>query len=79
MGTEKYPDENSYSQFVTDAGGMTNAYTSLNDTNYQFEVANDKFEETLDRFSQFFISPLMLKDSVDREINAVDSENKNNL
>jgi len=34
MGTEKYPDENSYSQFVTDAGGMTNAYTSLNDTNY---------------------------------------------
>lgn len=33
----------------------------------------------LDRFGQFFISPLFLEDTVDREIKAVDSENKKNL
>ncbi|ORY17825.1 Metalloenzyme, LuxS/M16 peptidase-like protein [Clohesyomyces aquaticus] len=33
----------------------------------------------LDRFGQFFISPLFLEDTVDREIRAVDSENKKNL
>lgn len=33
----------------------------------------------LDRFSQFFIHPLFLEDTVDRELQAVDSENKKNL
>lgn len=33
---------------MQDKGGMTNAFTSLNDTNYQFEVSNEAFEETLD-------------------------------
>ena len=33
----------------------------------------------LDRFAQFFIAPLFLEDSVDRELRAVDSENKKNL
>ncbi|RAR15488.1 LuxS/MPP-like metallohydrolase [Stemphylium lycopersici] len=33
----------------------------------------------LDRFGHFFISPLFLEDTVDRELRAVDSENKENL
>lgn len=33
----------------------------------------------LDRFAQFFIKPLFLEDTLDRELRAVDSENKKNL
>jgi insulysin len=33
----------------------------------------------LDRFAQFFIEPLFLEDTLDRELQAVDSENKKNL
>jgi insulysin len=33
----------------------------------------------LDRFSQFFIDPLFLSSTLDRELRAVDSENKKNL
>ncbi|KAF2871159.1 Metalloenzyme, LuxS/M16 peptidase-like protein [Massariosphaeria phaeospora] len=33
----------------------------------------------LDRFGQFFICPLFLEDTLDRELKAVDSENKKNL
>jgi insulysin len=33
----------------------------------------------LDRFAQFFIHPLFLEDTLDRELRAVDSENKKNL
>jgi len=33
----------------------------------------------LDRFAQFFIEPLFLEDTLDRELRAVDSENKKNL
>jgi insulysin len=34
---------------------------------------------TLDRFSQFFIHPLFLADTLDRELRALDSENKKNI
>jgi insulysin len=33
----------------------------------------------LDRFAQFFVAPLFLEDTLDRELKAVDSENKKNL
>ncbi|RLL97604.1 hypothetical protein CFD26_106184 [Aspergillus turcosus] len=33
----------------------------------------------LDRFAQFFVSPLFLESTLDRELRAVDSENKKNL
>jgi len=33
----------------------------------------------LDRFAQFFISPLISEDGVEREINAVNNENSKNL
>jgi insulysin len=33
----------------------------------------------LDRFAQFFIKPLFLEDTLERELKAVDSENKKNL
>lgn len=33
----------------------------------------------MDRFAQFFIAPLFLEETLDRELKAVDSENKKNL
>jgi len=39
----------------------------------------EHLEAALDRFAQFFIAPLISADGVDREINAVDSENGKNL
>mmetsp|Transcript_37379 Transcript_37379/g.49131 ORF Transcript_37379/g.49131 Transcript_37379/m.49131 type:complete len:94 (+) Transcript_37379:234-515(+) len=74
MGTEKYPSENEYAEFISNNGGYNNAYTNLTDTNYHFEVSNEAFGEALDRFAQFFLCPLLGDSSTDREMNAVDSE-----
>ena len=74
MGTEKYPSENEYTEFIKNNGGGDNAYTSFTDTNYYFDCSNTGFNEALDRFSQFFKSPLLKEDSTDREMKAVDSE-----
>jgi insulysin len=74
MGSTKYPSENEYSEFISDNGGYSNAYTSLTNTNYQFEVSNESLEGGLDRFAQFFICPLLKEDAADREMQAVDSE-----
>lgn len=79
MGTEKYPKENDYSEFLSSHNGSSNAYTSTIDTNYFFDVGYEYLEPALDRFSQFFICPLFLESCKDRELLAVDSENKKNL
>ena len=74
LGTEKYPEEGEYAQFLSSNGGYDNAYTSFENTNYYFSVNSEKLEEALDRFSQFFIGPLFNEDAVKREISAVNSE-----
>lgn len=74
LASEKYPKESEYSSFVAAHGGCTNAFTSLEDTCYMFEINHTHLEEALDRLAQFFICPLILEDGVDREIKAVDSE-----
>lgn len=77
--SEKYPEEDSYSKYITEHGGSTNAFTSSESTNYFFDVNTEGFEEALDRFAQFFTKPLMSADATMREIKAVDSENQKNL
>ena len=57
MGSKKYPGEYSWSDFIKQNGGYNNAYCDDEDTNYYYDVGNQAFEESLDRFSQFFINP----------------------
>eukprot|EP01018_Ginkgo_biloba_P032600 Gb_24525 [translate_table: standard] len=77
--SEKYPLEGSYSKYLTEHGGRSNAFTSSEHTNFHFDVNADYFEEALDRFAQFFTCPLMSPDATSREINAVDSEYRKNI
>lgn len=37
-----------FQKFIDDHAGSTNAYTATENTNYHFEIANDKFKEALD-------------------------------
>ena len=74
LGTEKYPDPDEYSKFINSNGGSQNAFTAPNITTYFFDIKQEALEQTLDRFSQFFVSPLFTSEFVDREKNAVHSE-----
>ncbi|KAJ0360313.1 hypothetical protein COL26b_014108 [Colletotrichum chrysophilum] len=92
MGTKKFPVENEYSQYLALHSGDSNAYTGATSTNYHFDVsakpANDMepsasnpspLKGALDRFAQFFIEPLFLESTLNRELHAVDAEQKKNL
>ena len=57
LGTDKYPDPAEYEEYITEHGGSRNAYTSLEITNYFFDVNAAHLPEALDRFAQFFIAP----------------------
>jgi insulysin len=78
MGTEKYPDENDFGDFLTKHSGETNAFTDMDSTNYHFEISNEMFIQALDKFAQFFIKPSLNKSAIEREMKAVESENKKN-
>ena len=51
MGTEKYPAENEYSEYILNNGGSNNAYTLMTNTNFHFDISNDGFGGALDRFA----------------------------
>lgn len=79
LGTEKYPNENAYSTYLSENGGTSNASTYADNTKYYFDVVPTKLENALDRFAQFFIAPLFTVSATDREIKAVNSEHEKNL
>ena len=51
----------------------------MEQTLFKFEVLAAHLTEALDIFAQFFISPSFTASAVDREMNAVDSENTKNI
>lgn len=79
LGTKEFPKHDEYSTYMEKNGGMDNAYTSDEVTNYFFEVDNAALEGALHRFSRFFVSPLFDATYVDREKNAVNSEFEKNI
>ncbi len=74
MGTEEYPDESSFTKFLTEHGGQTNAFTHGDYTSYMFALNTDGFQEALKRFASFFKTPLFNPAGVSRELNAIDQE-----
>ncbi|KAI0362448.1 insulin-degrading enzyme [Trametes cingulata] len=78
MGTEQYPKENEYSEYLAKNNGSSNAYTGTSNTNYYFNVSTAALPGALSRFAAFFHSPLFAPSCTVRELNAVDSEHKKN-
>ena len=74
LGTQRYPSAGEYQTFISEHGGSHNASTSLEHTNYFFNVDAAYLEDALDRFAPFFFEPTFDAKYVDRERNAVESE-----
>ena len=79
LGTERYPNERDYSNYITCHGGSYNASTYYNDTNYYFSISSEHLKGALDRFSAFFTCPLFTESCTEREMNAVHEEFQKNL
>lgn len=74
LGSEKYPELDGFREFVERNGGSTNAFTSVDQTNYRFSIEPNLLRPALDRFAHNFIAPLFHSDSIDRERGVVDAE-----
>jgi insulysin len=76
LGTDAYPDADAYQTFIQQHGGHHNAFTSLTNTNYFFDIKPAYLGGALDRFVQFFKAPRLNPEYVERERHAVHSEFK---
>jgi secreted Zn-dependent insulinase-like peptidase len=74
MGSEKHPQYNEYEAFISINSGHTNASTSDTETIFFFEVKNRMFDEAVERFTDFFISALLLPECIEKEVQAVHEE-----
>uniref|UniRef100_A0A131Z3S2 Metalloprotease n=1 Tax=Rhipicephalus appendiculatus TaxID=34631 RepID=A0A131Z3S2_RHIAP len=74
MGSSKYPRENFFDSFLNKHGGSDNAYTECERTVYKMEVHQKHLYRALDIFANFFVSPLIRKESMERELEAIDNE-----
>ena len=66
LGTEKYPDVDEYSSYLKNNGGFSNAYTTRDLTNYQFQVLPDAFDGALTGLPSFLLD-LYLQKSILQE------------
>jgi insulysin len=78
MGSSKYPNQNNFMQSVFKSGGITNAMTGDTHTSYYFTIETDKYMKNLDMLAYFFIDPLLRKDNIEKEVNAVNAESIKN-
>ncbi|KAG4065756.1 hypothetical protein HA402_012434 [Bradysia odoriphaga] len=74
MGSKKYPNENEFDQYIKRSAGFDNAETDCEETFFYFEVAENHLDGALDRFANLLKEPLMLKECMTREREAVESE-----
>lgn len=74
MGSAKYPSENEFDQYIKKCGGSDNAYTNCEETQFYFEAGEPYLDGAMDRFASLFREPLMLKEAMQREREAVESE-----
>lgn len=74
LGTEPYPESDAYQRYISNNAGSHNAFTAQQDTNYFFDIEPSALPGALDRFSEFFLSPLFNADHLESERNIVHSE-----
>ncbi len=78
-GSVKYPEDNRFTELLSNYAGSHNAFTAADRTVYGFSSQLDGFLNVLDTFSRFFIDPLFNPDAVSKEMHAVDQEFGQNI
>ena len=76
LGTKNYPDGSEYQKFIAQYGGSNNAWTSTEHTCFFFDIHHSHFTKAIDRFSQFFIAPLLSTEFINKERQNIDAEFK---
>lgn len=79
LGSKSYPRPSLFEDHLRNYLGTTNAYTEEEKTTFYFDVEWQGFTKAIEMFSRMFAEPLFDKNYMNKEIEAVNSENEKNL
>lgn len=79
LGSKSFPSPSMFDNHLTEYFGSTNAFTEEEKTIFYFDVGCKGFETALHMFSRMFAEPLLDYSLMNKEIEAVNSENDKNL
>ncbi|CAL8126552.1 unnamed protein product [Orchesella dallaii] len=69
------PGHKPFSSIIAENGGMFNAFTARDQTNFHFDIDPLVFSEAVERFTNFFLqTPTLSEKVVEKEINIIDAE-----
>lgn len=74
LGCKEFPEQDSFSQFISNHGGSDNGRTSLDYTFFDFTIENEFLFEALYRFSCLLKDPLFPENGIEKELKAVNNE-----
>lgn len=74
MGSQRFPEPGSFSEFLKKHGGSHNASTASYRTAFYFEIENDALAPAVERLADAIAEPLLDPTNADRERNAVNAE-----
>lgn len=74
MGSSQFPGENEYSEYVAKHSGTENAFTEWEYTVYSLKLPVPYLWGGVERLSGFFLEPLLHVNSVERELQSIQSE-----
>ena len=74
LGSRHLPKPNSINDMVDSAGGSINAWTGTEFANYHFHCRSAELKRILPAFADMLRLPLLDKDTLDKEINAIEAE-----
>ncbi|AJJ62666.1 pitrilysin [Yersinia aldovae] len=74
MGSKRFPQPGSFSEFLKKHGGSHNASTASYRTAYYLEIENDALAPAVERLADAIAEPLLDPINADRERNAVNAE-----
>jgi insulysin len=79
LGSKSYPRPSTFEDHLRNFLGYTNAYTEEERTTFFFDVEWQGFTKALEMFSRMLAEPLFDKEYMNKEIEAVNSENEKNF
>jgi insulysin len=79
LGSKSYPRPGEFEDHLSNYFGVTNAFTEDEKTTFYYDIGCRGFHKSLIMFSRMFAEPLFDINYMNKEIEAVNSENEKNL
>ncbi|KAJ1608223.1 peptidase'insulinase-like peptidase' [Cryptosporidium canis] len=79
VNSKRFPEAGSLRKLIQIYSGSLKSFTDINLTNFEMIIDSKYFPDTMERFSDFFISPLFDKKNIEKALDSLENEFANKM